>query len=1512
MCTGPSAPPSFLPHLPLLRFLLPSIVTVALCGSVPAGAVAQVSVTPDGGSVSVPINTGDNFVDFEVEYSEPQIWDVACTVSGKVDSCTPDRAQTQNLPDMGGVDEIIRVYFDSGDQGTGTVTLQLTGASCSRCLGDTGYFDVTVVAEGPPVVDLKNYNGDNMDRSQCLVTGAGEAGAAQCGDLLITHAMPEYPTMGRNRALTLVYSSAQGSPEPLVVALVEQPSALTEPDSVIAELRVGGVLKSRAGYNGWIGGSARQIAISYDAAGDGSGVYPFTLTIRNLYASTMYEDTLSGNFLVVDRSTSPFGRGWWPAGVERLRTGQPDDGILWVGADGSAKLYGKVATDTWVAPAGTFRDTLRYDSGTGKYTRTARHGVQVEFGGGGRHLRTIARTDQESVFSWTGSPKRLTSIQVPPSGVSGTTYTLSWDGSNKLDAINDPAGRTLNASVSGGSLVSLTDPDGESVSFGYGGSGRLTSRTTRRGYQTSYSYANGLRLTRVDVPLTLSDTASTRLFPWDEKGLATGSDGQVAYSGDVYTRIQGPRTTVVDEVDIWVDRWGAPTKIVDPLNHTTLYWRDDPDAPAMVSRMREQNGRVVTMEWNARANLTEMRDSTSHLGSAGLPTAVSQWQYNATYTKDAPSRSIDPMGLVTDFTYNSWGVPSKITNPNGHVTDFDHIKAGSKKGLLRRVRELSVDVYNEGTETESTINMPTRFGFNSVGNITSDTSALGHVRLFQRDSAQRVHDFYDAEGHRTTFVHDPLNRVIEQIEYAGGSSFTTEWHYGIDVLDSIVDPRGVVRAYEYDRAGRQTAMIDDYGNREERTYDEAGLLTSMQPRFYEGGSSWITHIYDAAGQKTKTVWPAYDTIQPADSVVNSYDNMGRLDTAMTAERKIVRSYYANGLLKSEVQSAANGTNPFAHAYAYNNAGQRTSYVIGGSGGSSADSVSYSYNGDGELATIAVRWRSGVRDSVQMRWDALGRRDSLVYSPHQSNPIRVAFAYDRDGHMRRLCSRHSAPSLYHFKFRIGWQRYDDGVLQDLDTSNDATCTTQEAPVSGANYTYDGRHQMLTQGGADSTVFAYDGSGNMTERQSYTGSTMTKDERFHFDPGHNRLTKKVYDASDPDTYREFGYDDNGARIDEVPYLDGSLHPSPTTLRYYAYDGLGRTTGTGEPACTQDSEGDCIGAYYWVDNSDGCGYDPLGRQWDPCENVPVTLGYDGDNVVRTAHDGSSGAWTFVHGPGTDDPLMGYHDTTNDYIYFVTDGKGRQYVVGKIDGSDYSGENLYRMGGKFAGGITSAHSFGATRNDNPEMKQLSFFRNRFYDQETGRWTQEDPLGMAAGTNLYQYVGNNPGTLIDPFGLCPEPEDKDGTVCLALFIQSESALGLKGDGRGFSSSSDPSQSRVWVHVNPGNQSVSVHVNPTCTTGGNCNAPLGSNQVNVSFGSDGGFTVSVNAKNSILPGPAINGTFAFTPDGQGGYATSGNRDAFPSAEAYSWRSGQPTTLFQRPERSKAHLLPFMPNDRWPK
>ncbi|MGH2610065.1 MAG: RHS repeat-associated core domain-containing protein, partial [Tepidiformaceae bacterium] len=69
-------------------------------------------------------------------------------------------------------------------------------------------------------------------------------------------------------------------------------------------------------------------------------------------------------------------------------------------------------------------------------------------------------------------------------------------------------------------------------------------------------------------------------------------------------------------------------------------------------------------------------------------------------------------------------------------------------------------------------------------------------------------------------------------------------------------------------------------------------------------------------------------------------------------------------------------------------------------------------------------------------------------------------------------------------------------------------------------------------------------------------------------------------------------------------------------------------------------------------------------------------------------------------------------------------------------------------------------------------FYRNRYYDQTTGRWTQEDPIGIAGGVNLYQYAGNNPATFTDPFGLqgCDPPGS-----CMAKWVAVGTGVGVGG-----------------------------------------------------------------------------------------------------------------------------------------
>ncbi|HET7463764.1 MAG TPA: RHS repeat-associated core domain-containing protein [Longimicrobium sp.] len=63
-----------------------------------------------------------------------------------------------------------------------------------------------------------------------------------------------------------------------------------------------------------------------------------------------------------------------------------------------------------------------------------------------------------------------------------------------------------------------------------------------------------------------------------------------------------------------------------------------------------------------------------------------------------------------------------------------------------------------------------------------------------------------------------------------------------------------------------------------------------------------------------------------------------------------------------------------------------------------------------------------------------------------------------------------------------------------------------------------------------------------------------------------------------------------------------------------------------------------------------------------------------------------------------------------------------------------------------------GSLMQDAQDASGLMFRRNRYYDPSSGRFTQEDPIGLAGGVNAYGFAGGDPVSFSDPYGLCPIP----------------------------------------------------------------------------------------------------------------------------------------------------------------
>ena len=109
----------------------------------------------------------------------------------------------------------------------------------------------------------------------------------------------------------------------------------------------------------------------------------------------------------------------------------------------------------------------------------------------------------------------------------------------------------------------------------------------------------------------------------------------------------------------------------------------------------------------------------------------------------------------------------------------------------------------------------------------------------------------------------------------------------------------------------------------------------------------------------------------------------------------------------------------------------------------------------------------------------------------------------------------------------------------------------------------------------------------------------------------------------------------------------------------------------------------------------------------------------------------------------------------YNHPDRLGTRTITSQAGGTSYEQAHLP------FGTALNAESTLATNNnrftsyDRSSKTGLDYAINRTYDSKLGRFTQVDPIGMAAASlaapqtlNMYSYCGNDPVNYIDPMGL--------------------------------------------------------------------------------------------------------------------------------------------------------------------
>jgi RHS repeat-associated protein len=76
----------------------------------------------------------------------------------------------------------------------------------------------------------------------------------------------------------------------------------------------------------------------------------------------------------------------------------------------------------------------------------------------------------------------------------------------------------------------------------------------------------------------------------------------------------------------------------------------------------------------------------------------------------------------------------------------------------------------------------------------------------------------------------------------------------------------------------------------------------------------------------------------------------------------------------------------------------------------------------------------------------------------------------------------------------------------------------------------------------------------------------------------------------------------------------------------------------------------------------------------------------------------------------------------------------------------------------------FGSLIADQRAASGMLYRRNRVYDPATGRFTQEDPIGIAGGLNTYGFAGGDPVNYSDPYGLKCRSDRPHSRDCLYMY----------------------------------------------------------------------------------------------------------------------------------------------------
>lgn len=697
----------------------------------------------------------------------------------------------------------------------------------------------------------------------------------------------------------------------------------------------------------------------------------------------------------------------------------------------------------------------------------------------------------------------------------------------------------------------------------------------------------------------------------------------------------------------------------------------------------------------------------------------------------------DPLGRLTQFTYDTFGRNTQITLAVGTVDEgslsFTYDAAGNVLTATDpnlNVSSFTWDALNRRTSFTDAVLASATYVYDARGSLVESTDRASSTVTYQYDALSRIIRATDAQdnvtvigydlfGNRTsvidplnqqsTYTYDGRNRLRTHTDPDGG---VTQFIYdAADNLTRLIDPVGNVTQFVYDARGRQTREVDPLGAVLKYDYDLVDNLVRKTDR-----NNRVTEFnYDDVDRLTSERWlNANNSV--ANAVNYSYDKASNLTALADFFSSLSWAYDSRDRVITESNSGTPGAPVVQLAYAYDAASNVLSVndTINGTAGAA---TSYLYDALNRMRRISQTDNGGlsVADKrVDIAYNGIGQFTSINRYADLAGSLLVVgttYQFDSLNRLTRLAHDNSTSTVAFYDY-----------VYDADSR-----ISSVANVDGVtNYTYDDRDQLIGADHADASnpdeTYQYDANGNRLQSHLHNGGYVTG--------AANRLLS--------DGTFNYQYDAEGNRIRQTNIATGEY-------REFEYDHRNRLVAVVDfsAAAVEQQRVEFV-------------YDAIGRRISKTVDGVIThFVYDGHGVILdfVDQDGVGGnapvfSQRYLHGPAIDQ-VFAQESDVGDVSWLLADHLGTTRDI--VDESGQL-ENHIKYD-SFGNVIEQSDASVSTRylytgRELDEEIGLMYYRTRFYDAATGRFLSEDTIRFNANdANLYRYVKNGATLFRDPLG---------------------------------------------------------------------------------------------------------------------------------------------------------------------